>query len=67
MRYCDWQPHYIRLAPEIGREIENYLCGGEARWVVTGADTVEPDTVAAILESEYTCVDTQSGYSLWKK
>ena len=67
MRYCDWQPHYIQLAPEIGREIENYLRSGEARWVVTGADAVEPDTVAAILESEYTCVDTQSGYSLWKK
>lgn len=67
MRYCDWQPHYIQLDPEIGREIEAYLRSEQARWVVTRADRVEPDSIAAILESEYTRVDTQAGYSLWKK
>lgn len=67
MRYCDWQPHYISLDPEIGRVIEGYLQSEDALWVITGSDAVEPQAVAEILQGEYTCVDTQNGYSLWKK
>lgn len=67
MRYCDWQPHYIQLDDQIGAEIKGYLESGDAKWVVTGENTVEPEAIAAILESEFTPVDTQGGYRLWKK
>lgn len=65
--YCDWQPHYIQLDPEIGDQIEAYLHGEENLWVVTSADAVEPERIAALLQREYTCVDTQGQYRLWKK
>ena len=67
LRYCDWQPHYIQLDPEIGNQIEAYLHGEENLWVVTSTDAVEPERIAALLQREYTCVDTQGQYRLWKK
>lgn len=67
LRYCDWQPHYIQLDPEIGDQIEAYLHGEENLWVVTSTDAVEPERIAALLQIEYTCVDTQGQYRLWKK
>ena len=67
LRYCDWQPHYIQLDPEIGDQIEAYLHGEENLWVVTSTDAVEPERIAALLQREYICVDTQGQYRLWKK
>ena len=67
MRYCDWQPHYIQLDPEIGSQIGAFLKGAACRWVVTPSDMVEPEGIASVLGEEYKLVDTQGSYSLWEK
>lgn len=67
MRYCDWQPHYIQLDPEIGAQIEAYLTEREPDYVVTPAAGTEPASIAAALEAGYTELDTQGDYILWEK
>ena len=67
IRYADWQPHYIQLDPEIGREIEGYLCSADARWVVTGREDAEPEAIQSILEETYTDVFQAGDYRLWVK
>ena len=66
-RYADWQPHYIQLDPEIGWEIEGYLCADDARWVVTGTEDIEPEAVQSILEREYADTFQAGDYRLWVK
>ena len=66
-RYADWQPHYIQLDPEIGREIEGYLRSSDARWVVTGAEGAEPEAIQSILEEDYQDVFQAGAYRLWVK
>ena len=66
-KHGDWQPHYIQLDPEIGREIEGYLRSADARWVVTGAEGVEPEHIQTVLEEDYQDVFQAGDYHLWMK
>lgn len=66
MRYCDWQPHYIALVPEIGGEIESYLQTEEA-YVLTPEDTVEPGEIRSALEARYEILETRGGMTLWER
>ncbi len=65
-KYCDWQPHYIQLDPEIGHEIESYLRSGDADFVVTPLEETEPEQIRAVLEEKYGSVYTAGNYRLWK-
>lgn len=66
-RYADWQPHYIRLDPEIGEEIQGYLRSSDARWVVTGMENIEPEAIQSILKENYQDVFQAGDYRLWVK
>ena len=65
MRYCDWQPHYIQLSPELGQAIEEYLSSGQALYVVTPAEGADPAAIQAVLDSHYTRQNTWQNYALW--
>lgn len=67
IRYGDWQPHYIRLDPEIGEEIQGYLRSSDARWVVTGMENIEPEAIQSILKENYQDVFQSGDYRLWVK
>lgn len=66
-QYCDWQPHYIQLDPEIGRQIEGYLRSEDAQFVVTLLEEIEPEQIRAVLEENYTPAYTAGSYRLWEK
>ena len=66
MKYCDWQPHYIRLVPEIGAQIEAFLSSGAAPWVVTGKEAPQEEFLARLLESDYTLCLEAGNYRLWQ-
>lgn len=67
MKYCDWQPHYIQLVPEIGAEIKDFLASQTCRWVVTGVKEAEPALIRELLEREFQIVAEAENYRLWKK
>lgn len=66
MKYCDWQPHYIQLVPQIGGEIESYLRSGNAKWVVT-KETVEPEAIRSCLQENYKAAAQTEKMVLWEK
>ena len=65
-QYCDWQPHYIQLDPEIGSQIEGYLRAGKAQFVVTPLEGAEPEQIRRALEETYRSIYTAAGYRLWQ-
>ena len=66
-KYCDWQPHYIQLDPEIGRALEGYLGEAAADFVVTPPEGIEPERLLTVLEESYVPVYTAGNYRLWEK
>lgn len=66
MKYCDWQPHYIALVPEIGGEIEAFLRSGAAPWVVTGREAPEEAFLEELLEEEYSLRASAGNFRLWQ-
>lgn len=67
IKYCDWQPHYIQLDKEIGREIESFLSSENSRWVVTPVGEIEPESIQSILEERYTSIFQAGNCRLWEK
>ena len=63
IRYCDWQEHYIALAPEIGAAIEAYLRIGS--YVLTPETGIAPREIRELLQKDYEILDTREEMILW--
>lgn len=63
IRYCDWQEHYIALAPEIGEAITAYLQTGS--YVLTPETGIAPREIRELLQQDYEVLDTRENMTLW--
>lgn len=67
IKYCDWQPHYIEIVPEIGEEIGTFLLSEDSLWVVTEKKDAEPEAIGRILDDSYVPLAEAGSFRLWKK
>lgn len=65
IRYCDWQEHYIALAPEIGEAITAYLQTGS--YVLTPEAGLAPREIRELLQQDYEVLDTRENMTLWER
>lgn len=65
IRYCDWQEHYIALAPEIGEAITAYLQTGS--YVLTPETGIAPREIRELLQQDYEVLDTRENMTLWER
>ncbi len=65
-RYCDWQAHYIQLNPQIGDELESWLRGDGAKWIVGSVQyPFGPKQIRNAIEDNYTEYFRNSSYILY--
>lgn len=54
-KYCDWQPHWIILYPEIKDELLNYIASRSAKWIVLpNGGEIWPDEIKNSIYENYT-------------
>lgn len=65
-RYCDWQPHWIILYPEIGLELQKTIASKELIWIVLPAgQNVWPDEINDAIFANYYEYYSNELYSLF--
>lgn len=65
-RYCDWQPHWIILYPEIGLELQKTIASKELIWIVLPAgQNVWPDEINDAIFANYYEYYSNEFYSLF--
>lgn len=54
-KYCDWQPHWIILYPEIKDELLDYIASRSAKWIVLpNGGEIWPDEIKNSIYENYT-------------
>lgn len=54
-KYCDWQPHWIILYPEIKAELLDYIGSHSAKWIVLpNGGEIWPDEIKNSIYENYT-------------
>lgn len=54
-KYCDWQPHWIILYPEIKDELLDYISSHSAKWIVLpNGGEIWPDEIKNSIYENYT-------------